>query len=153
MRNGIHRAAGIVATLAIALFFMATVLVESFGSHDAVARLKGLIVMPGLFILVPAIAATGASGFLLSRTRGGRLVDAKKRRMRIIGANGLLVLLPCAILLDRWAAVGAFDAGFYVTQAIELLAGAVNLVLMGLNIRDGMRMSGRLRRGEGALIR
>ena len=153
MTRGIHRAASIVATLAIAFFFMSTVLVESFGSQDAVARLKALIVMPGLFILVPAIAATGGSGFLLSTSRGGRLVDAKKRRMRIIGANGLLVLLPSAILLDRWAAAGAFDVGFYAVQAIELLAGAVNLVLMGMNIRDGMRMSGRLRRGEGASLR
>jgi hypothetical protein len=150
MTHGIHRAAGVVATLAIAAFFMSTVLVESFGSHDAVARLKGLIVMPGLFILVPAIAAAGASGFMLSRSRGGHLLDAKKRRMRIIGANGLLVLLPCALVLDRWAAVGAFDAGFYAVQAIELLAGAVNLVLMGMNIRDGLRMSGRLRRGARA---
>jgi hypothetical protein len=153
MTRGIHRAASIVATLAIAFFFMSTVLVESFGSQDAVARLKALIVMPGLFILVPAIAATGASGFMLSRSRGGRLLDAKKRRMRIIGANGLLVLLPCALVLDRWAAVGAFDAGFYAVQAIELLAGAVNLVLMGMNIRDGLRMSGRLRRGARASVR
>ena len=30
-------------------------------------------------------------------------------------------------------------------QAIELVAGAVNLTLMGLNVRDGLRMSGRLR--------
>jgi hypothetical protein len=153
MTRGMHRAAGIVATLTIAVFFLSTVLVESFGSHEAVARLKSLIVMPGLFILVPAIAATGGSGFLLSKSRGGRLVDAKKRRMRIIGANGLLVLLPCALLLDRWAATGAFDVGFFAVQAIELLAGAVNLALMGMNIRDGMRMSGRLRRDAGALVR
>jgi hypothetical protein len=43
------------------------------------------------------------------------------------------------------AAAGAFDTSFYLLQAIELLAGAVNLSLMALNIRDGLRMSGRLR--------
>ncbi len=30
-------------------------------------------------------------------------------------------------------------------QAIEVVAGAINLALMGLNVRDGRRMSGRLR--------
>jgi len=30
-------------------------------------------------------------------------------------------------------------------QAIELIAGAINLTLMGLNMRDGLRMAGRLR--------
>ena len=66
--------------------------------------------------------------------------------MPLIAANGLLVLVPCAIVLNRWAAAGAFDVMFYTVQALELLAGAVNLTLMGLNIRDGLTMSGRLRR-------
>jgi len=31
-----------------------------------------------------------------------------------------------------------------VVQVIELIAGATNLTLMGLNVRDGLRLSGRL---------
>jgi len=31
-------------------------------------------------------------------------------------------------------------------QALELAAGAVNITLLGLNMRDGLRMKGRLRR-------
>src|SRR3990172_5389456 len=137
-----HLIAGFLATLKIATFFISPALVELFGSHEAVAIVKSLIVLPGLFILVPAIAATGGSGFYLSKSRQGRLVDAKKKRMPFIAANGLLVLIPCAIFLNRWAAVGQFDTAFYAVQALELLAGAVNLTLMGLNIRDGMKMSG-----------
>jgi len=110
-----------------------------------VATVKRLIVLPGLFILVPAIAVTGGSGFYLSKSWQGRLVEAKKKRMPFIAANGLLVLIPCAIFLNRWAAAGEFDTAFYVVQGLELLAGAVNLTLMGLNIRDGMKMSGRFR--------
>ena len=140
MIRRIHLAAGLLATLCIAGFFVSTLAVEAFGTQATIATLKSLIVMPGLLILVPAIAATGGSGFALSRSRSGRLVDAKKRHMPFIAANGLLVLLPCALLLDRWAAAGAFDGGFYVVQAVELIAGAVNLGLMGLNIRDGLRM-------------
>lgn len=145
MPTKIHFIAGLLATLAIGTFFSSSVIVEIFGDHETVARLKALIVMPGLLILIPAIAATGASGFALAKARKGRLVDAKKKRMPFIAANGLLVLIPCAIVLDRWASAGSFSTTFYVVQGIELLAGAVNLTLMGMNIRDGMRMSGRFR--------
>lgn len=145
MSKKAHFIAGLIATLTIATFFLSTVIVELFGSHEAVAIVKSLIVMPGLFILVPAIAATGGSGFALSKSRQGRLVDSKKKRMPFIAANGLLVLLPSAIFLDRWASAGSFDTAFYLVQGVELLAGAVNLTLMGLNIRDGIKMSGRFR--------
>lgn len=140
-----HMIAGILAPLCIATFFVSTVLVELFGSHEAVAQLKSLIVSPGLWILVPAMVAAGGSGMFLSKSRRGRLVDAKKKRMPFIAANGLLVLVPCAIMLNRWAAAGSFDTAFYVVQAVELLAGATNLMLMGLNVRDGLRMAGRLK--------
>ena len=71
MPKKMHLVAGIVATLTIAIFFLSTVLVELFGSHEAVATVKQLIVLPGLFILVPAIAATGGSGFYASKSRKG----------------------------------------------------------------------------------
>lgn len=142
MSKKIHLFVAIVASLTIATFFTSTVLVELFGSQEAIATVKSLIVMPGLFILIPTIAITGGSGFFLSQTRKGRLVDAKMKRMPFIAANGLLVLLPAAIFLDQWASAGIFDAKFYFVQAAELLAGATNLTLMGLNMRDGLRLSG-----------
>jgi hypothetical protein len=139
-----HLVAGLLAPLCIATFFLSTILTELFGSHEAVAQLKSLIVTPGLWILVPALAATGGSGVFLARSRRGRLVDGKKKRMPLIAANGLLVLVPCAIFLNRWASAGAFDSMFYFVQALELLAGATNLTLMGMNLRDGLRLAGRL---------
>lgn len=145
MPQRVHLVAGILAPLCIATFFLSTLIVELFGSTVAVAQLKSLIVMPGLWILIPALAAAGGSGAFLSRSRRGRLVDAKKKRMSFIAANGLLVLVPCAILLDRWAAAGTLDTAFLAVQGIELLAGAVNLTLMALNVRDGLRMAGKLR--------
>jgi hypothetical protein len=137
--------AGILAPLCLVTFFVSTVLTELFGSHAAVAQLKSLIVTPGLWIMIPAMAAAGGSGMFLGKSRKGRLVDAKKKRMPFIAANGLLVLVPCAIVLNRWAAAGAFDSTFYGVQVIELIAGAANFALMGLNVRDGLRMAGRLR--------
>jgi hypothetical protein len=140
-----HLIAGLLAPICIATFFLSTILTELFGSHAAVAELKSLIVTPGLWLMVPLMAAAGGSGMFLARSRKGRLVDGKSKRMPLIAANGLLVLVPCAIVLSRWAAAGSFDFAFYVVQAIELIAGATNLTLMGLNARDGLRMTGRLR--------
>ena len=145
MPKKIHLIAGLLATLTIATFFMGTLAVELFGTAESVALVKALIVMPGLLILVPAIAITGGSGMYLSKSRRGRLVESKKKRMPFIAANGLLIMIPCAIFLNRWAAAGTFDTAFYVVQALELLVGAVNLSLMGMNVRDGFTMSGRVR--------
>ena len=145
MARRVHLVAGVLATMIIAAFFISSILVELFGSSQHIQQVKALIVVPGLLLLVPAIAATGGSGFYLGRTRKGRLVNVKRKRMPFIAANGILVLVPSAIFLNRWAASGQFGASFYVLQVIELAAGAINLTLMGLNIRDGMRMSGRFR--------
>lgn len=140
-----HRIASVIAPLCIVLFWTSTVLIELFGSHLAVTRLKSLIVTPGIWIMVPAMVMAGGSGMLMSQSRRGRLIDAKKKRMPFIAANGLCVLVPCAIVLNHWAATGSFNTPFYLVQAIELIAGPINLILMSLNIRDGLRMAGRLR--------
>lgn len=146
MTQRVHFLAGLLATLTIASFFSASLFAELLGSTETIVTVKALIVMPGLVLLIPAIAATGVSGFILSKSRQGRLVAAKKKRMPFIAANGVMILVPCAIFLNRWAAAGTFDTMFYLVQGLEFLAGATNLGLMGLNIRDGLRMSGRFRK-------
>jgi hypothetical protein len=80
----VHLSAALLATLTIVLFFVSTVVVEATGGHAAVARVKSLIVVPGLFVLVPAIAVTGGTGFVLSRGWQGAVVARKKRRMPVI---------------------------------------------------------------------
>lgn len=142
MKQLMHKTGAIVATLCIVTFFLSTIITELFASHEAVATVKSLIVMPGLFILVPAIALTGGIGFALSKSRSGRLVENKKRRMPFIGMNGLFVLLPAAIFLDKWASAGSFDSTFYIVQGLELVAGAINITLMSMNIRDGRKLAG-----------
>lgn len=138
-----HMIAAIMATICISLFFTATSIIELVGSPQSIAQVKHLIVLPGLFFLVPAVAAVGATGFALSKSRQSRLVKSKKRRMPFIAANGLLVLVPAAIVLDQWASAGSLDMKFYLVQWVELTAGGTNLLLMGLNMRDGLRMTGR----------
>ena len=144
MKSKIHLVAAIIATLCIASFFTASILVELFGSEKSVSTVKSLIVIPGLFILIPAIAITGGTGFDYAKNRQGSLIVGKKKRMPFIAANGLLVLMPCAIFLSQWADLGSFDTKFYIVQGVEWLAGAINLTLMGINMRDGLRLTGKL---------
>ena len=99
-----------------------------------------------MLILIPAMAITGGSGMSLGQGRTDQGVLIKKRRMPFIAVNGLLVLLPSAVFLAMKAKAGAFDNIFYLVQGIELIAGATNLTLMGLNIRDGLRLTGRINR-------
>lgn len=74
------------------------------------------------------------------------LVGAKIKRMPWIAANGILILVPAALFLASKARTAEFDAAFYAVQALELAAGTVDITFLGLNMRDGLRMTGRLRR-------
>jgi Na+/H+ antiporter NhaA len=60
--------------------------------------------------------------------------------MPLIAANGIFILIPSALFLASKAGAGEFDTGFHVAQAIELAAGAANIALLGLNMRDGLKM-------------
>jgi hypothetical protein len=143
MKPIFHAIAGSTAMLIIACFWMSTLISELFMDHAAVATVKHAIVY-GLFLLVPFMAATGGSGFALSKARSGSLLERKKRRMAVIGANGLLLMIPAAIFLNSKAAAGEFDAMFYAVQIIELVVGAIQLTLMSMNFRDGLRLAGKL---------
>ncbi len=142
MKTRIHAIAGGIAFLTILTFWTSTVLSELFGSYETIAFVKAMI-LRGMFILIPAMIIVGGSGMALGGKRTDTLASSKKKRMPFIAANGLLILLPMAFILADKAASGTFDIWFYGLQAIELLAGGTNLTLMGLNIRDGLRMTGK----------
>jgi hypothetical protein len=144
MKPIIHGIAGTTAMLIITSFWISTLVSEIFLDYAAVAAVKHAIVY-GLFLLVPFMAATGGSGFALGKTRKGCLLDQKKKRMAIIGTNGLLVMIPAAIFLNGKAAAGEFDALFYAVQGVELIVGVVQLTLMSMNFRDGLKLAGKLR--------
>ena len=136
--------AGVVAILTIATFWLSTAFAELFASQAAVAAVKTAIPW-GFLLLIPALAATGGSGFALAKKRRAGLVGAKIKRMPLIAANGILILIPSALFLAFKAQADEFDAGFYAVQALELAAGATNIALLGLNMRDGLKMKGWLR--------
>lgn len=139
MKKTIHAVSGAIALVTIVAFWTSTVTAELFGSPDQVAAVK-TAVLYGFAVLIPAMAIAGGSGFSLGAKWRGPVVAAKRTRMKIIAATGLLVLVPSAIFLAWKAGQGAFDTAFMVVQGIELIAGASNITLLALNMRDGMAM-------------
>lgn len=145
MTKLIHPIAGTIALLTILTFWLSTALSELFGSEATIIVVKTAIPW-GFLLLVPAIAAAGGSGFALAGGRRSGIVGAKLKRMPLIAANGILVLIPSALFLAAKAKAADFDTTFYAVQALELLARATNI---GLNMRDGLKLSGRLNRQGG----
>ena len=137
----IHPTAGVVAILTIATFWLSTAVAELFGSQAVVTTVKTAIPW-GFLLLIPALAAAGGSGFVMAKGRRSNLIDAKVKRMPIIAAIGILVLIPSALFLASKARAGEFDISFYAVQVLELAAGAANITLLALNMRDGLKMRG-----------
>ncbi|MCB6179854.1 hypothetical protein LHP98_17165 [Rhodobacter sp. Har01] len=150
MIQTIHKTAGVLAFAAIALFWLSTAVSEAALGPAAVVTVKTLIPW-GFLILIPLLATAGGTGFRLAKGRTAGPVGVKRKRMPFIAANGVLVLVPSALFLASKAQAGALDAAFYAVQALELAAGAVNLALLGLNLRDGRRMTAGQRGRAGAL--
>lgn len=144
MKRKIHAAAALLALLFLAAFWGATVIAEIFLSASVVAQVKQGIAY-ALLGFVPVMIATGASGFAMGGKSTHPLIVAKRRRMPFIGGIGLLILTPVAIFLSLRAQAGSFDSVFYGMQTLELVAGAVNMALIGLNFRDGLRLRHRKR--------
>ena len=145
MKKRVHAIAGGIGFVMILSFWTSTAFSELFASHETIADVKALI-LKGMFILIPSMVIVGASGMAMGWRRKDPPARAKKKRMPVIAMNGLLILLPAAWFLAGKAAADQFDSTFYAVQVIELIAGAANLTMMGLNMRDGFRMTGRLRR-------
>lgn len=144
MLKTLHPAAGMLALATISLFWLSTLTSELFLPVSSVVAVKTAIPW-GFLVLIPAVMAVGGSGLSLARGRRGGLIGVKLRRMPFVAANGLLILMPAAVYLSIKAASGAFDTNFYIVQAVEVVAGAANITLLSLNMRDGLKMRRRPR--------
>lgn len=139
MLKSIHATAGAFALTIISCFWLATVISELFTSPQTIATVKGLILW-GMALLVPALVMVGGSGTYLGKGWRLPVIKAKSRRMKLIASNGLLILLPSATFLAMRADAEQLDTIFYAVQALELLAGATNIILLSLSFRDGLSL-------------
>ncbi|WP_331843318.1 hypothetical protein [Pantoea agglomerans] len=140
MKRRIHATASMLSALFLATFWTSTIITEFFLSATAVAEVKQLIAH-ALLAFVPLMGLTAATGFSMGARVNHPLIKLKRRRTPVIGINGLFILVPSALFLWIRARAGQFDGAFYSVQVIELIAGALNLTLIGLNIRDGLQLS------------
>lgn len=94
-----------------------------------------------MLVLIPSMATAAATGASLGRKwRLPQFAD-NSRRIKIIAANEILVLLPSAVFLALRAGDGLFDTLFYVVQSVELAAGALNLTLLVRNLKAGLAIA------------
>ena len=142
MKTKIHPIAGVAGFLGILAFVMSTVFSELFGSYETIATVKQIIFW-GMFVLLLALAGAGASGMSLLGKRTEPMALTKQQRGPIAFMTSLFVLVPCAFFLSRWASANSFDGWFYGVQALELVASGLVIVMIGLNIRDGLSLRGK----------
>lgn len=136
----IHAITGFLAFVTIAVFWSSTIISELFLSQSIVIQVKTAIAY-ALFGFVPVMMAVGGTGFKLGGKSPHPKIAAKRGRMPFIIVNGIFVLVPSAIFLSVKANAILFDEWFYYVQLLELTAGAVNLILLGFNIRDGLALT------------
>ncbi len=142
----LHAAASTLGLVIITAFLLSSVIAEIAGDRKTIVLVKTGIAY-ALFALVPVMAVAGASGNRLAGTSRAPVILRKMRRMKLVALNAAVVLIPCAITLYWMASHGRFGPGFAAVQGMELVAGAANVVLLGLNLRDGLGMRGARSRG------
>jgi len=137
----IHILASIAALLLICTFFTASLLAELDSDIYVIRNVKRgiLYAIPLLLVTMPVL---GISGLKLAGNSRHSLVLLKKRRMKFIALNGG-ILIFLAIFLFYWSHYHKIDGIYLICQIIELLLGAVNLSLIGMNIKDGWTLSGK----------
>lgn len=114
------------------------------GNAAQIASVK-IWIVSRLPMLVVSFIIVGASGYILTGGKPRGLAAKKLQRMKIIAPNGIFILVPAALFL-RWKAGNAeLDSAFYTVQMIEIIAGTVNLILLGMSMRDGLKMRGRFK--------
>ncbi|WP_158502052.1 hypothetical protein [Vitiosangium sp. GDMCC 1.1324] len=147
MKNLMHAILGTTALLLILSFFTTSILVELSGRTDWILGAKRYIAY-ALIFAIPCMISTAGMGRSLAANRQSPLIQKKQARMRFIAANGMLVLTPLAIILYQLALRGSFGPLFTVLQLVEILAGATNIYLLTLMMRDGFNLSGRFARRQ-----
>jgi hypothetical protein len=124
----------------IMTFLILTTVTELIGTAGDVHIVRQWIVF-GLPVLIGCLATAALSGRRLARNSRAAVIRRKQRRMQIVALAGILVLVPCALILDDLTASASAGGVVTALEITEILAGALNLTLLALNFRDGRRLT------------
>ncbi|WP_369935508.1 hypothetical protein [Xanthomonas tesorieronis] len=139
LKPRLHAIGAATTAVLLAGFWSATAISELFLSLEAVALVKQVVAF-AVFGLALSMATTAITGISMARKGSLPLLQKKRQRMPFIAFNGVAILIPSAIFLSLRATADRFDTWFYIVQGIELVVGAINITLIALNIRDGLRL-------------
>lgn len=140
----VHLVATIVATMTIAVFFTSSLIAEISGDHDFIRSVKAFILyaLPVMILAMPALKITGDK--LAGKSKNPTIL-AKAKRMKFVVVNGI-GLVTLAIFLYYRSHYQSIDNVFLTAQIAEFALGLANLTLIVLNARNGMQLSGRIKR-------
>lgn len=137
----IHITATIKAACTIALFFLSSLIAELMSDEEIIRTVKASIFysLPVLFFSMPTLAISGRK--LAGHSQHPDILK-KMARMKLMVFNGI-ILIALASFLYYYSNYYAIDSTFLYAQIVELILGFTNLLLIGLNIQDGLKLSGR----------
>lgn len=139
-----HFIATIIAGLTIVTFFSLSLLAEIRADIEFIKAVKTFILyaLPIMVIAMPMLKITGDK---LAGRSINPIILAKKRRMKFMIVNGVgLIIL--AVFLYYHSHFQTIDHVFLIAQIAELALGLCNLVLIALNTKSGIQLSGKLKR-------
>jgi hypothetical protein len=136
----VHVAAAAGALALITAFLVSSGVTDLLGGAGDIRVLRHGILL-GVPLLIACLAIAGLTGRRLAGGSRSAVVRRKQRRLQAAAAVGLLVLVPCALILSHLAAAPAASRAFTALEITEFVFGTFNLSLLALNFRDGRRMT------------
>ena len=140
MKTLYHAAAGISSLTCLLIFLVVTINVEYSYSTSEMIAAQG-VMLQTMWVYIPLIFTAGGIGYILSKERKEEIVQVKKRRMVTIIAVSLFILMPCIYALANAARYEIEGPIFSGIEILEVLSLILLIVLLGLNARDGARLT------------
>lgn len=140
----IHLTAAAGAVAVVIAFLAVSAVTELVGGVGEVRAARQGILL-GLPLLIACLATAGITGSRLADRSRSAVVRAKRWRLAAAAVTGLVVLIPCALLLGFPPAAFAGSPQVTALEIIEWAFGSVNLCLLVLNFRAGLRIRSRRR--------
>ncbi|MGD1894226.1 MAG: hypothetical protein ACFB15_26975 [Cyclobacteriaceae bacterium] len=136
-----HLIATAIAVLTISTFFTSSLIAEILGQEPIIRTVK-IGILYALPLLAVAMITLAVTGNKLAGNSRHPEVLRKQHRMKFITANGMM-LVTLAVFLYYQATYQTINTVFLGAQLVELALGFTNLVLIGLNIKAGLKLAAR----------
>ena len=147
MKAALHAIAGVLGFIMISAIVLTTAITAAMGDPATMTSV-GKGVFYSMFAMPVLLAAAGGTGVSMLGKRNEPLASKKQKRGPMAFMTSLLVLLPSSFFIQWRASDGLFDGIYYGVQGLEWVAGAFCFVMIGLNIRDGLALTGRIASGS-----